>query len=436
MDNLFKKLKELQGISSTNLKKEFIKSNKTDILFRDTLFFLLNPYIVTNISKAKINKKVKPFKTSRQLENLWDMYKFLENECTGKDKDIFILQSFLETCKYKDEVKELITKSMRLGVQAKLVNSALGEEFIPQFGVQLATSYDKCKNKFKNEEIIITEKLDGQKMIAIKQNDKVTFYSRQGKELTGLIEITKDILNINKDSFVLDGELISEENFNDSALTYKDTMKKASIKGDKIGLKYMVYDYIENINDFFKGKDETPCKERKEKIKNLIENSKVFHLEYHEPWYIGYNINKIEELLLKADDEHKEGICVNVAKSPYVTKRTPYLAKCKSFKTADCLVYDIFEGENAFEGMLGGIKLKAIYNGEIIYSDCGSGFNQEERKYYWEHKNELINKIVTIKYFEVSENTKTKIKSLRFCTWLGSDYIRTDKEGLDSTNVD
>ena len=66
MDDLFKKLKELQGISSTNLKKEFIKSNKTDILFRDTLYFLLNPYIVTNISKAKINKKVKSFKTSRQ----------------------------------------------------------------------------------------------------------------------------------------------------------------------------------------------------------------------------------------------------------------------------------------------------------------------------------------------------------------------------------
>ena len=172
MDDIFKKLKELQGISSTNLKKEFIKSNKTDILFCDTLYFLLNPYIVTNISKAKINKKVKPFKTSRQLENLWDMYKFLENECTGKDKDIFILQSFLETCKYKDEVKELITKSMRLGVQAKLVNTALGEEFIPQFGCMLGESYFKNEKKVKGS-FILTTKLDGSRILVIKENGKV-----------------------------------------------------------------------------------------------------------------------------------------------------------------------------------------------------------------------------------------------------------------------
>ena len=32
MDDLFKTLKELQGISSINIKKEYIKSNKTDIL--------------------------------------------------------------------------------------------------------------------------------------------------------------------------------------------------------------------------------------------------------------------------------------------------------------------------------------------------------------------------------------------------------------------
>ena len=240
MDDLFKKLKELQGISSTNLKKEFIKSNKTDILFRDTLFFLLNPYIVTNISKAKINKKVKPFKTSRQLENLWDMYKFLENECTGKDKDIFILQSFLETCKYKDEVKELITKSMRLGVQAKLVNTALGEEFIPQFGVQLANSYDKHKNKV-NGMFILTTKLDGVRIIATKHKGEVICYSRQGKEIDGLVDIVKELEDMEEDNFVIDGELVANDNFSDSKDMYKETIMRSRIKGKKHGLKILAY---------------------------------------------------------------------------------------------------------------------------------------------------------------------------------------------------
>ena len=44
---IFDKLTKLKGISSTNSKKTFIKANKDDKLFLDTLEFLLNPYKVT-----------------------------------------------------------------------------------------------------------------------------------------------------------------------------------------------------------------------------------------------------------------------------------------------------------------------------------------------------------------------------------------------------
>ena len=59
MEELFKKLKTLKSISSTNDKKRFIKANKNYLLFKTTLKFLLDPYVVTNISKKKIEKKVK-----------------------------------------------------------------------------------------------------------------------------------------------------------------------------------------------------------------------------------------------------------------------------------------------------------------------------------------------------------------------------------------
>ena len=71
-----------------------------------------------------------------------------------------------------------------------------------------------------------------------------------------------------------------------------------------------------------------------------------------------------------------------------------------------------------------------------MYSDCGSGFNLDERKYLWSNLDDILNKICTIKYFEISENSKTKVKSLRFCTWLGMEYIRRDKVSLESTNID
>ena len=42
MEELFKKLKTLKSIGSTNDKKRFIKANEDDLLFKTTLKFLLN----------------------------------------------------------------------------------------------------------------------------------------------------------------------------------------------------------------------------------------------------------------------------------------------------------------------------------------------------------------------------------------------------------
>ena len=408
MDDLFKKLKELQGISSTNLKKEFIKSNKTDILFRDTLFFLLNPYIVTNISKAKINKKVKPFKTSRQLENLWDMYKFLENECTGKDKDIFILQSFLETCKYKDEVKELITKSMRLGVQAKLVNSALGEEFIPQFSPMLGESYFKNEKKVKGS-FILTTKLDGSRILVIKENGKVKCFSRQGQLIEGLVDIEAELDKIEEDNFVLDGELIAEGDFEDSADMYKETMKRSRIKGNKVGLKIMAYDFIKDVKDFHKGIDKTPCHTRKYNLKKLIMKYRFSHIEYLQELYIGTDTKEIATQLRIAQDKNEEGIMLNLANAPYECKRSKNLLKVKVMQTCDIRIIGFEEGEGALKGTLGAL----ITNYKANDVKVGSGYSLEEREYLWEHRYELIGKIVEVQYFEETTNKDGGI-SLRF----------------------
>ena len=45
----------------------------------------------------------------------------------------------------------------------------------------------------------------------------------------------------------------------------------------------------------------------------------------------------------------------------------------------------------------------------------GSGFSLEERKYYMEHKDEIIGKVATIQYFEETQN-KNGEYSLRFPT--------------------
>ena len=53
---------------------------------------------------------------------------------------------------------------------------------------------------------------------------------------------------------------------------------------------------------------------------------------------------------------------------------------------------------------------------------------------FWEHKDELIGKIVTISYFEITSNDNGGY-GFRFPTWKGKEYIRFDKKGIDDTNI-
>ena len=115
MEELFVKLKKLKNISGTNDKKKFIKNNQDDKLFLDTLEFLLNPYKITNISKKKINKKVQIM--NNKLKDLNEFYDYLVKQCSGKDRDIAIIQAFIrEHEEFREQLDELACKSMRLGV--------------------------------------------------------------------------------------------------------------------------------------------------------------------------------------------------------------------------------------------------------------------------------------------------------------------------------
>lgn len=435
IDKLFNKLHKLQDISSTNSKKQFIKANSDDKLFISTLEFLLNPYKVTNISKKKIEKEVKvePYIVPAGLNSL---FVYLTQECTGKDINVASIQEFINRHKeFEDDIKELVTKSMKLGVKAKLVNDALGYDLVPDFGCMLGESYAKNENKVKGS-FILSTKLDGSRILILKEKGNVRCFSRQGQLIEGLDEIVLDVENMDFDNGVLDGELLAIGEFKDNSEQYKETMKRSRIKGIKSGLKVVAYDYIEDINNFYKGRDNTPCRERKIKLCKLIKKSNCEYVEYLSNLYEGTDKYVINEELIKATSRNEEGLMLNISNAPYECKRSKGLLKIKKFSHADMLCYDVFEGEGSMVGMLGGIKLKGLYGDDIVYTDCGSGFTQEERIYFWKNKSELIDKIITVKFFEVSENSKTKIKSLRFCTWCGSEYIRNDKSGLESTNID
>lgn len=423
---------KISNVSSRLAKEKILRDNKDNKLFIKCLKFLIDDNVVTGISTKKLNKDVS--KSFITIENIEGLIKYLEFNNTGKDENISDVKCFItnQDNELHEFLELFVTKKLRLGMNAKVVNKII-PGLIPSFEVMLADSYDKNKSKITGkEDFILTTKLDGSRIIAIKHFDIISFYSRQGKVIQDLIEIEEVFKHL--PNGIYDGELLAIGKFENSAEQYKETMKRSRINGTKVGLKMVCYDFIKSVNEFENGVDLTPCIERKNKLKEILSKYPNEFVKYLEPLYVGKDLSKINEFSQMAVVNGEEGIMLNVANAKWEGKRVKTLLKVKIFHEADVLVYDLFEGDGKFKGMLGGIKVKFLYNGIECNCECGSGFKQHEREYYWQHKGELLNNVVTIGYFELTTNQNNNQYSLRFPTW--KNIIRNDKSSLCDTNID
>ena len=408
-------------------KENILKQHKDNELFKSCIKFLLDPYTVTGISKLKMKKKLNLNMFTYEANDILDLIEYIKRNNTGRDSDIIVVKKFIDKNKdLKGFIEGLLTKSIKLGVTAKTVNKII-PGLIKEFNVMLAESYDKNMNKVLNNEFILTTKLDGSRLICIKEDNNINFFSRQGQVVEGLADITNDMKKLQNG--VYDGELIAIGDFKDSKEQFTETMKRSRVKGLKSGLKFVCYDYIENINDFQIGICSTKCKDRKDKLNEIIEDHlDLNYIEYLYPLYIGKDIDMIDYYSKMAIEEGQEGIMVSLSDSEYLCKRVKTLLKVKSFNECDVRVLDVIEGDNKNKGKLGAIKIQFEHNGELHECNCGSGFTDSERITYFENKELLIGKIVTIRYFEVTQNETTKGYGLRFPTWTG--VIRDDKDEI------
>ena len=422
----------ISSVSAKTSKEVIIKQNKDNELFIECLKFLLDSDVVTGLSTKKMNKKVKL--VDNEIESLVDAFKYIRRYNTGTDKNIAVIKSFcIAQGECREFCEQLFTKKLKIGVDAKTVNKCI-PNLIPTFDIMLAESYSKHKNKIKDgEDFILSTKLDGSRICVIKDGNKVILKTRQNKMYDGLVDIEEGFKQL--PNGVYDGELLAIGEFKNSSEQYKETMKISRKKGVKHGLKMVCYDYIENIEDFHHGICKTKCIDRKNQLKDILKKINSPFIEYLEPLYIGNDKNKIIEYSNVAIQNEEEGIMLSVANAPYECKRSKNLLKVKIFTEADVLVVGIEEGDGKLKGTLGKVKIQFKYKNRVYENFVGSGFSDQERNHYWNNQEELIGKIITIKYFELTENQSGGI-GFRFPTWQGKECIRDDKEGIDDTNVD
>ncbi len=421
---------KIANTSGKNDKIKIIKQNKDNDLFIKCLKFLLDSDIVTGLSKKKIGKKVAVM--GDRLETIEEAMEYLKQHNSGKDSDIAMIKDFCdrqEGCKLFCE--GLFTKSLKIGVDVKGVNKAI-PNLIQQHQVMLASKFE---GKLKGE-VSMSLKLDGIRNSAMIENGRIIHKSRQGKVVEGLNQINQALNELELDGYFIDGELIRINHDNiPSDENFRLTTTVVNSKSDnKEGLEFVVFD-MTPIEDYHRGKCDMTYIERLKLMEEKIGNGNEF-IRLVPKYGITKDVDEIYDKLNEVVNQNLEGLMLNTLNGKYeFGKRPKSIMKVKKFQDGDVLVTDIIEGDGRLVGTLGKVEVQFKYKDKIYTNYVGSGFSDSERSYYWEHKDELIGRVITISYFEISTNKQGEY-GFRFPTWKGKEYIRVDKEGIDDTNVE
>lgn len=396
MYNVYEVLVELRNTSSTNKKVEVLKNNDTDLL-RKVLLYGLNPFKQFYI--RKIPAYVNPFPSEEVQDLDWALNQLdvLSNREKTGNAGIDHLHMILSSLTEEDShvIEKVIGKDFRAGIASGLVNKAF-PDLIPQFEIQLAAQWDE-KNVDFSQPMYADQKMDGLRVLAFIENRAVTYLSRGGKEIETLDHLTPELLKYYPDGTVIDGEGLAGDSFQNAMSIIK--RDKKSKKEDDIFL--YAFDIL-TIDEFKTQTCESPYWKRRE---NLVHSPHLLT----EPKYLKFTtpveVTNLEDAMA-VYAQHKadgfEGTILKKQNSLYAFKRNSDWMKIKPLETADVTITKIVEGSGRNAGRMGNIEFE--FEGKE--GSVGTGFSDDERVWFWEHRNELPGAIIEIMFMERTEVTE------------------------------
>ena len=276
------------------------------------------------------------------------------------------------------------------------------------------------KLRLKNgETFYLTQKLNGVRGTYVDGE----IISRQGIAFTNLDHIIaelKKMENICGKPMVFDGELIRKniDNLSDSENFRIGTGIINSDDTDKSCIEFVLFDCLP-LGEFQEGKSKASFVKRRDMLYDLFYNQKWENTRAVPIQYISNDETTINGFLERADELGWEGLMLNLD-APYECKRSTKLIKIKTFKYSDLRIVGYEEGTGKYTGMLGSVIVE--YKGGVVA--IGSGLSDEQRVNYWKNPDELIGKIVQVKFKEETMDKKTGLKSLQFPIF---QYLREEK---------
>ena len=388
----------------------------TDVTTRQVLFWTYNPYKQFHIGVDNLKKRSDLIADSCDYDDLFDLLAVLDaREITGHEALSQTNAFIRDNPDIEEMIYLILDRNLKIRASEKLINRACGN-LIPTFDVALANAYDEKTAKkvnFENQAWLVSRKLDGVRcLVVVDENGHATSWARSGKQFQTLRKVEEEIEALGVTNVVYDGEmcLVDEDGNEDFQRMMKEIRRKDHTVENGL---FQIFDMID-LPDFQSGVSEDGFLTRLSRLADTIPQAAKYTSVLHQ-----HRLTDLEDFQRwrqDAQDAGWEGLMLRLD-TTYKGKRSKDILKVKTMHDAEYRVKDaaygpfryVQDGKEIEEEMLSAVMIEHKGNQVRV----GSGFTIEQRQHFLQHPENILNKVVTVQYFEESQNQNGEY-SLRF----------------------
>lgn len=408
MSQVIDVLESLEATTKRLEKEAILTKNKDNTLLKWILTVTLDPYTTFGLKKLKAKPKKQVYSIGPDEDDfVYTWLEFLTKELatrklTGNAAKVAAQKEIDQAAEFSPRLgvwfERILLRNLRIGVQEKTVNKIWPGSVRP-FAVQLANvvEADTVNDKIEFKEQLqyplqLEPKLDGLRLIAIKNNGIVQLYTRNGTELETLPELVADLEACSIDNIVLDGEGCAD---GDQSVAWNESasvMMSSKNKKNASNIKYNVFDMM-TLEEWVNQKCGWPLTRRRADLEELMQVMPGSIVRVV-PKIIVNSDEELIEMYKKFLDMGYEGVMLKDLQGKYEFKRTDAIRKLKPTSTYEGVVVGWYEGKlgTKREGLFGGFNV-LLPTGAI--TNVGSGFSDELKARVWaEGPDTYVGKIV------------------------------------------
>lgn len=404
--------------NSNSDKLQVIKDFSNDAEVMKALRYTYTPFKQYYVTSKNCKKRSDLCLPTPSYDNFFSLLDALDNRDVTGHQAISEVNAFIKANgQYEELIFNVIDRNLKTRSTTSMINKIV-PGLIPTFDVALADTYkDSTKKKvnFKEDSWYVSRKLDGVRCIAyIDETGEPKFFSRAGKEFDTLGKVAEQLKKYNLRKVVLDGEICMVDENGDE--DFQGIIKEIKRKDHTIqNPKFLVFDILHQ--DEFDNK-----------TSDRIFSERMDELElFFDTYEFGGFISQVDQFYVENEEDLQDHMDTAVQfgweglmlrkDAPYQGKRSSDIMKVKKFFDAEYVVIEtenavnrvIVEGREVEEEMLRNVVI--MHKGNRV--QVGSGFTQEQKRYYYQHPEEIIGKTINVQYFEETTDQNGD-HSLRF----------------------